>query len=351
MRVLHFPTLVGGNPPALARAEREIGLDSTCVADVPTEFGWSGDKTLCPEGAGLVRRARARLRAARKYRNSYDVVHFNAGQTALNRFGLGLDIPGWKRAGATVCMTFQGSDIRPESLLSPLSARTLRGRASDLFRRQFARNAARWCDHLFCLNPDLLDHVQGAEFLPYCSLDLARLPLRETRSEGRIRIVHAPTRRDVKGTSFVLEAAEKLQDPNLDWRIVEGKSNQEVLKELSQADIVIDQLRIGWYGAFAMEAMAMGIPTICWIDPVMLSRTPTKFAESLPIIVANQDTLVGVVSDLSRDHHRRALISELSKAFVKRFHHPRKIAHAMKRVYEDPSSSFWSHFGQDQGSM
>lgn len=204
---------------------------------------------------------------------------------------------------------------------------------------------------MFCLNPDLLDHVQGAEFLPYCSLDLAHLPLRETRSEGRIRIVHAPTHRDVKGTSFVLEAAEKLQDPNLDWRIVEGKSNQEVLKELSQADIVIDQLRIGWYGAFAMEAMAMGIPTICWIDPVMLSRTPTEFAESLPIIVANQDTLVDVVSDLSSDHHRLALISEQSKAFAKRFHNPRKIAHAMKKVYEDPSSSFWSHFGQDQDSM
>ena len=34
----------------------------------------------------------------------------------------------------------------------------------------------------------------------------------------------------------------------------------EALKKYKQADVIIDQVRVGWYGAFAVEAIKMGIP-------------------------------------------------------------------------------------------
>ena len=40
-------------------------------------------------------------------------------------------------------------------------------------------------------------------------------------------------------------------------------SNEEVIKLIQRADLVIDQLVIGWYAMFAIEAMSLGKPVIC----------------------------------------------------------------------------------------
>ena len=46
LRVLHAPTAVGGHPGGLARAERELGLDSRSVSLFPHPFGYDVDEVL-----------------------------------------------------------------------------------------------------------------------------------------------------------------------------------------------------------------------------------------------------------------------------------------------------------------
>ena len=350
MNVLHFPTTIGGNPPALAAAERSIGLDSTCISDVRYSMGYEADTFLCPDGAGPLQRAMSRCLAGRRLASQYDLVHFNGGQTCLNRYGLGLDLPLWRRRGARLFMTFQGGDIRPLSVLFPERARSLRGRVSESCRRRFLRRATRWCEQLFCLNPDLLRHVEGAQFLPYCSVDPAIHLPSEREPSQRLRIVHAPTSRGVKGSEHVFNAREVLGEEDYDWRMLEGISREDVLRELDQADVVIDQFRIGWYGAFAVEAMARAIPTICWINEADLALTPPGFASALPLVRADGENLVDVLRELKEDPSDRKRIGNASRDFTVEYHDPARIASAMAEVYAGRTRSFWDAFEANGGN-
>ena len=77
-------------------------------------------------------------------------------------------------------------------------------------------------------------------------------------------MLHAPSRRIVKGTKYILDAVEELKSEGLkfDFKMVEGMKNSDAKELYRTADIVVDQLRIGWYGVLAVEAMALGKPVI-----------------------------------------------------------------------------------------
>ena len=83
LRVLHCPELWGGIPITIARAEREIGLESIAASFVPTRYGDEPDVVIF---RGHPHRLRAEgqrwgflLRAARQF----DVFHFNAGSSLM----------------------------------------------------------------------------------------------------------------------------------------------------------------------------------------------------------------------------------------------------------------------------
>ena len=71
-------------------------------------------------------------------------------------------------------------------------------------------------------------------------------------------IIHAPNHRNLKGTDFI---KEKIDDLNrrgfhIKLKILAGVNNQKILNAIDEADIVLDQLIIGWYAVFSIEGMA-----------------------------------------------------------------------------------------------
>ena len=47
---------------------------------------------------------------------------------------------------------------------------------------------------------------------------------------------------------------------------IEGVPNAEARLRYAAADVVVDQLRIGWYGMFAIESMALAKPVVVHLD-------------------------------------------------------------------------------------
>mgnify|MGYP001291451917 CR=1 FL=1 len=86
--------------------------------------------------------------------------------------------------------------------------------------------------------------------------------------KSKLRILHASNHRGIKGTNFIIETVKKLQEEyelDIHLQIIEKANNEEVKDAIKKCDLVIDQIIIGWYGLFSLEAMAYSKPVVCFL--------------------------------------------------------------------------------------
>ena len=105
-------------------------------------------------------------------------------------------------------------------------------------------------------------------------------------------VVHAPTNRAVKGTHHVLAALDALRAEGVafELRLVEGLTHDEARRVYAQADLVVDQLLLGWYGGLAVECMALGVPVDAHIRQPTWTCVPRGDRADLPILNATPAT-------------------------------------------------------------
>jgi glycosyltransferase involved in cell wall biosynthesis len=106
--------------------------------------------------------------------------------------------------------------------------------------------------------------------------------------------------------------------------LVEGVPRDEALARFAAADVIVDQLRIGWYGGLAVEAMALGRPVLAAIKEDDPADNP--FGAELPIVRTSPQTLRDDLRELLGDRERRELLGAHGRAFVERRHDPRVVA-------------------------
>jgi hypothetical protein len=85
------------------------------------------------------------------------------------------------------------------------------------------------------------------------------------RDESSFIVLHAPSDRAAKGSDAILSAIRELQDEGMDIKIrtLSGVKNQEVLKGIKEADLIVDQLFSDTpMAGLATEASAMGKASI-----------------------------------------------------------------------------------------
>lgn len=358
MKVLHLPTSVGGQAFGLSRGERAIGLDSRVLTLDDNGLRYPADYVWQLDGRSYPARLAAHVAAFLRYRSGFDAYHFNYGSSLVHSLSRGVvlwDLPFYDSRARKV-FTFNGCDARQKyptmaraaELGSPaacLDAACYGGMCNsgemDRNRRRAIDKAARHADHLFAVNPDLLGFLPGemASFLPYTIAGFSDIPARALplAADGRVRIVHAPTEQVVKGSRYILAALERLKQEfpdRLELVVVEGRPHEEALRLIATADLFIDQVLIGWYGAAAVEAMKMGIPVVCFINEAHLALTPARFAAELPVISAGPFDLVETLRPLLREPEQLAEIGRRSRAFVERWHDPQRLAAITAAVYE-----------------
>lgn len=189
----------------------------------------------------------------------------------------------------------------------------------------------------YCVDPDVWH--PGLE-VP----EQFRLP---RNSERTIRLYHAVGNRDLRTTSdgvniksshVYLPLIEKLRSEGWDIELLEpqGVPNREVRFLQLQADIFLEMLTFGWFGANAREAMMLGKPVVCFIRPEWLESLREEqpgYAEDLPIVSATPDTVEQVLLDLMRHPDKRAELGRRGREFMLRWHSPRAGAAAFDDIY------------------
>lgn len=112
--------------------------------------------------------------------------------------------------------------------------------------------------------------------------------------------------------------------------------NKEVRFYQAQADIFLEMLSYGWFGANAREAMMLGKPVICYLRPEWLEsarREIPEYVDELPIVNATPETVEAVLRDLIANKEKRLEIGRRSREFAVKWHSAEAGARRFDRIY------------------
>ena len=305
LRVVHTPLNVAGIPWTNVQALRRRGVDAKLVVVERQRMHPEADVDLARR-PGLLGQARAQWPAFARLLPRTDVFHFYFGWTLLPKF---LQFPVLRAARRRSVFHFLGSDIRgkTEAELS------YRHRADACIVGSY--DAIRW--------------VPEAEVVPP-GIDLRTIAAAAPSGRERPLVVHAPSSRSRKGTADVIAACEGLP---LDLEIVEGLHHDQALARYAAADIVVDQLNAGWYGIFAIEAMALGKPVLTFLHDEAVRRTEEAFGVRVPIVSVARETLRERLAELAASPAERQRAGAASRAYVEHVHDADRMAERLVGIY------------------
>jgi glycosyltransferase involved in cell wall biosynthesis len=305
LRVTHCPVNVAGIPWENVEALRRKGLDARLVVFNRGRLHPEADLSLDRHGP-LPRRLATQFGALARLLPRTDVFHFYYGLTLVPK---SLQFPILRASRTKSVFHYLGSDIRGKSRAELAYG----ARADAEIVGSYA--ALRW--------------VPGAHVVPP-GLDLRPFTPVPPSDNPRPLVVHAPSNREKKGTSYVIEACKALP---VDLDIVEGVPHLEARARYARADIVVDQLNAGWHGVFALEAMALGKPVVAHLDPATVDQSAAGYGIRLPIVPATKETLVDALRPLVENPALRREIGAASRAYVEQVHDIDRVADRLVAIY------------------
>jgi glycosyltransferase involved in cell wall biosynthesis len=244
-----------------------------------------------------------------------DVVHCQNNWLTVERIENGwATLPPQSRK--PYVMTWHGGDFRdhPERDLSRLREFGAVGLVSTL--------------DLWLLAPDRVEWAPN----PVDIVNLTRLRRANYMPSKTIRIVHAPTDREIKSTEAVIEAVKRLAaDYPVALTLVERQRWQRCLWTKARADILVDQLQLG-YGQNALECWAMGMPVVAGAAPDTEAEMLRRFG-ALPYEQATEESLYDVLRSLVLHPARREAMASRGWDYVRQYHSSEAVVAHRMSVY------------------
>lgn len=335
MRILHAPLNVANDGFALVQGLRSLGHQADIATIDQNKYVENGTIDLSFSRKTSAQRQLAKIHFVKEEMPKYDVVHFHAGRSILDygegKFSL-LDLKQSSKRGQVVAATFHGCEVRdlqeggcPWPCANPVCRQgEKRARLEAFFK---------YADLLYVATPDLLPAVPGARLLPQTVLHIEEQEVFTPQAHLPIKIVHAPSARSTKGTDDIEAVIKELQRSGLaiDFRVVNNVSHQQALEAMSEADIVIDHIQIGWYGVVSVEAASMGKPVIVRIDDslVKVSGLPKP-----PFVTATKENLAEKIRLLYNEREALPALGQANRKFVLGRHGAQANAQRVARDYE-----------------
>ena len=343
MKVLHLPTIIAGNSLRLAHGEQELGLSSRMLNTETNPLKYETDIDFARlENENVLYGFMRRLKIFMKYRTDFDIYHFNFGHSLLFHplFPFThLDLPFYKKS-SKLFVTYNGTDARQIPIVPELD-KGLTTTFRNIIKRRGIKKMAKYVNHIWALNPDLLQYLppDKATFLPYVADKNWEVLPPITLNKKTIRIAHAPTNRAVKGTAFILDALNRLKakyTDRLEIDLIENVPHAEALLRYKKADIVIDQLMIGWYGGIANEVMTMGKLVAVYINENDAKKIPPDMARDLEQahLQVTPETLYDALEEVFESPEKISHIAQAGQEYVLKWHAASYVAGITKAAYE-----------------
>ncbi len=309
MRVTHCPVNTAGIPWTNVQALRRRGVDARLVVFNRYRLHPEADIDLERSG-GLVRQQVTQWRAFAGLAPQTDIFHFYFGLTLLPK---SIQFPVLRALGKKSVLHFLGSDIRGKSPEELAWAQRAGARVVGSY------DAIRW--------------VRDAHVIPP-GIDVAAIEPAPPANRERPVVMHAPSSRTRKGTEHVVAACAAL---DVDLEIVEGLDHREAFERYRRADVIVDQLNAGWYGVFAIEAMALGKPVVTFLRDEAVRRTEEAFGLEVPIVNASKDTLADALRPLVGSADERIRVGAASRAYVEEVHDVERMTDRLLALYAELS--------------
>jgi len=271
-----------------------------------------------------------------RYRCLY--FYFNGGVLGFSQWLWRLEPWLYRLANVKVVVMPYGSDVQEMSRSSNLLYKHAISRdypRHRLHRKRIAAKIDLWTRHASHLiaGCDWVDYMYHWDtlMLAHFSIDLEKwkpVPpanLAPVTAAQPLRILHAPNHRTIKGTEFFLQAVKELQAEGIAVELIllERVPNHKVKEVMESVDVVADQLIIGWFAMFAIEAMALQKPVLCYLRPEFLDLFMTYGLldqDEVPIINCTPLTVKAAIRELAVNRHQLAAIGQRSREFVIKHH-------------------------------
>ena len=328
MRLALGPADPGGVASALARGLRGRGHDVDVVVWEAGPYGYDWDTTLTTMSEI------ARFAATAPGR--YDAFHCFGGRSWLPY----ADLLHARLRRHRCVIQYNGSDCRTMDIAGPLHPARARivDPARDRSIRLHRRIAGLVVRAAVVQDLELVTYLTGdyrAVYVAPFAINVEGLRQAEAAARpalgGPLRVLHAPSNRQVKGSDAIERAVSELADGDrAELVTVNGRPHRQVLEEVACADIVVDQLNAETPGVLSAEAMALGKPVLCEHDPAKFAA----FARPSPVVAVQESTLATSLARLLDDEDLRVRLGEEGRAYAARIHHPDVAAAAAEWIYE-----------------
>lgn len=334
MKILLAPSNVANQSTSIAVGLRKLGHDVQIWNYGPSPNGFAVDREFNPETPNDYYSI-----LEESLEEDFDVYHFHTARSLIPERG-GLpqmwDLPLLRSLGKKIVTSFHGSDIR----------RASHHKAEDPW--SFYRFADIPCDeekigtrlaiirtyaHHTTVS-SVLDSVYAPEstYLPK-SLDLNDYEVAPLQCNRRPIVLHATRRRATKGTNIIEAELEKLQHKfDFEVRIVEGIGHDELLRQISEADVVVEKLLGGDAGVLSLEAMAMGRVAVARIREEVFDHHP-----AMPVQSANPESFGEVMAKLLSSRQIRENLGAEGRHYVEQEHSAIASARLLEALYLSPN--------------
>jgi len=166
--------------------------------------------------------------------------------------------------------------------------------------------------------------------------------------EGTVKIYHAvgnynsrtaaANQRNLKSTHIYLPLIKQLKAEGHPVELIffNDVPNKQLRFYQVQADIVVDMLTYGFFGANVREALMLGKPVVCYLRPEWvadLAKEMPEYAAELPIVNATPATVRDVLIDLITHPEKRREIGARSRAFAVKWHSTEAGGARFDRIY------------------
>lgn len=235
-------------------------------------------------------------------------------------FLLNLEILLYKLLGKKIIWRFTGWDLR---ILSSVCGRKSefekynslnKENFKNFFRNDYLKILNRNINFFWVVDPGLFNTAKyifkkkkifyGGRILHIDNIFLKK------KFDQRKLIIHAPSNEKTKGTYEVRKIVPKILNKNkkLELKILKNLSRDKILYNLKKTYIAIDQLYLGSYGIFSLEALKLDVPYVL-VNLEDFSNIKRLKYKKMGLIHTNPESLKSTIENIFKYKPKIDLIS------------------------------------------